>query len=313
MRRNNMMYKKKYIYKRILQLIVVLLGVTFLTYLITQSTPSDAAEMLYLKQGITPSEELLDRTREEMGLNKPFLTQYGNWLIKVVQGDLGISYHYNEPVFLQLSKKLPGTLKLTGASLFVIVLIAFPLGIICAVYNNKVIDYIIRVISFFGISIPNFWLGLLLTYIFAVKLGWLNVLSSEDISGMILPVATLSIPLISNYVRQIRSVVLEALSQEYVIGAKARGVADWRIILCHVLPNSLPPIITLMGMSIGHLLGGAAIVETIFSWQGIGSMVVEAIRVRDYPVIQGYVIWMAFIYVIVNLIVDISCHILDPN
>lgn len=313
MQRNDMRYMKKYIYKRILQLIVVLIGVTFLTFLVTQSTPSDAAEMLYLKQGITPSEELLDRTRMEMGLNKPFLIQYGNWLIKVLQGDLGTSYHYNEPVFSQLSKKIPGTLKLTGASLLVIVLIAFPLGIVCAIYNNKVIDYIIRVISFFGISMPNFWLGLLLTYIFAVKLGWLNVLNSEDLLGMILPVATLSIPLISNYVRQIRSVVLEALNQEYVIGAKSRGVADWRIILCHVLPNSMPPIITLMGMSIGHLLGGAAIVETIFSWQGMGSMVVDAIRVRDYPVIQGYVIWMAFIYVIVNLIVDISCHILDPN
>lgn len=303
----------RYIFKRLAQLVIVLLGVTFLTFLVTQAAPSDAAEMKYISMGMMPSVELLEETREEMGLNDPILVQYGRWLVNVLQGDLGDSTKYSEPVLNQMMKKLPMTLKLAGFSGLVMILAAFPLGVLSAVKKNKITDYIIRFVSFFGISMPNFWLGLLLMYVLAVQLGWFKVVSTNDALGMVMPVLTLTIPMISNYVRQIRTAVLEELNANYVIGARARGIPEWRIIFFHVLPNAMLPIITLIGLSVGHLLGGTAIIETLFSWQGIGNMVVEAIRVRDYPLIQGYVIWMAIIYVVVNLIVDISYRLLDPQ
>ena len=303
----------RYILKRLLQLVVVLLGVTFLTFMITQATPSDAAEMKYVSMGMMPSTELLEKTREEMGLNDPVLIQYGRWLGNVLHGDLGESSKFGESVWTQMTRKLPMTLKLAGVSLIVVIVFSFPLGILSAVKKNKVADYMIRFLSFFGVSMPNFWLALLLMYIFAVRLGWFKVVSTNSVQGMILPVATLTIPMISSYARQIRAALLEELNANSVIGARARGIPERRIIWGHVLPNAILPIITLLGLSVGHLLGGAAIIETIFSWQGIGNMVVEAIRVRDYPLIQGYVIWMAIIYVTVNLIVDISYRCLDPQ
>ena len=303
----------RYILKRLLQLVVVLLGVTFLTFMITQATPSDAAEMKYVSMGMMPSTELLEKTREEMGLNDPVLIQYGRWLGNVLHGDLGESSKFGESVWTQMTRKLPMTLKLAGVSLIVVIVFSFPLGILSAVKKNKVADYMIRVLSFFGVSMPNFWLALLLMYIFAVRLGWFKVVSTNSVQGMILPVATLTIPMISSYARQIRAALLEELNANYVIGARARGIPERRIIWGHVLPNAILPIVTLLGLSVGHLLGGAAIIETIFSWQGIGNMVVEAIRVRDYPLIQGYVIWMAIIYVMVNLIVDIAYRLLDPQ
>ena len=292
----------KYILKRLVQLVVVLLGVTFLTFMITQAAPSDAAEMKYVSMGMMPSSELLEKTREEMGLNDPVLIQYGRWLGNVLHGDLGESSKFGESVWTQMTRKLPMTLKLAGVSLVAVILISFPLGVLSAVKKNKTADYIIRFLSFFGVSMPNFWLALLLMYIFAVRLGWFKVVSTDSIGGMILPVATLTIPMISSYARQIRAALLEELNANYVIGARARGIPERRIIWGHVLPNAILPIITLLGLSVGHLLGGAAIIETIFSWQGIGNMVVEAIRVRDYPLILGYVIWLAIIYVTVNLI-----------
>ena len=303
----------RYILKRLLQLVVVLLGVTFLTFMITQATPSDAAEMKYVSMGMMPSTELLEKTREEMGLNDPVLIQYGRWLGNVLHGDLGESSKFGESVWTQMTRKLPMTLKLAGVSLIVVIVFSFPLGMLSAVRKNKVADYMIRFLSFFGVSMPNFWLALLLMYIFAVRLGWFKVVSTNSVQGMILPVATLTIPMISSYARQIRAALLEELNANYVIGARARGIPERRIIWGHVLPNAILPIITLLGLSVGHLLGGAAIIETIFSWQGIGNMVVEAIRVRDYPLIQGYVIWMAIIYVTVNLMVDIAYRLLDPQ
>ena len=303
----------RYILKRLLQLVVVLLGVTFLTFMITQATPSDAAEMKYVSMGMMPSTELLEKTREEMGLNDPVLIQYGRWLGNVLHGDLGESSKFGESVWTQMTRKLPMTLKLAGVSLIVVIVFSFPLGILSAVKKNKLADYMIRFLSFFGVSMPNFWLALLLMYIFAVRLGWFKVVSTNSVQGMILPVATLTIPMISSYARQIRAALLEELNANYVIGARARGIPERRIIWGHVLPNAILPIVTLLGLSVGHLLGGAAIIETIFSWQGIGNMVVEAIRVRDYPLIQGYVIWMAIIYVMVNLIVDIAYRLLDPQ
>ena len=296
-----------------MQIVIVLIGISFVTFLLTYLSPGDPVRNMFSATGVMPTEELVQQTRDEMGLNDPVLIQYGRWLGNVLHGDLGESSKFGESVWTQMTRKLPMTLKLAGVSLVAVILISFPLGVLSAVKKNKTADYIIRFLSFFGVSMPNFWLALLLMYIFAVRLGWFKVVSTDSIGGMILPVATLTIPMISSYARQIRAALLEELNANYVIGARARGIPERRIIWGHVLPNAILPIITLLGLSVGHLLGGAAIIETIFSWQGIGNMVVEAIRVRDYPLIQGYVIWMAIIYVTVNLIVDISYRCLDPQ
>ncbi len=303
----------KYILRRMIQLAAVLLGVTFLTFIITWAAPSDGAEMKYVSMGMIPSPELLEQTREGMGLNDPVLVQYVRWLGAAVTGDLGESVKFGDPVLTQLAKKLPMTLKLAGAAMAVVIFVSLPLGILTAVRKNTWADYIVRFFSFFGVSVPNFWLGLLLMYVFAVRLGWFRVVSGGTPGGMVLPAAALAVPMVSGFVRQIRAAFLEELSSNYVVGARARGIPERTIILCHVLPNAVFPVITLAGLSAGQLLGGAAIIETIFSWQGIGNMVVEAIRVRDYPLIQGYVIWMAVIYVTVNLLVDVSYHFLDPQ
>lgn len=303
----------KYIVKRLAQLILVLLGVSFLTFIVSQATPSDPAEMKYVAMGIVPSQELLEATRDEMGLNDPILVQYGRWLVNLLQGDLGESSKYSEPVLMQMTRKLPATLKLALSTGVVMIILSFPLGVLSAVKKNKFTDYLIRFVSFFGISMPNFWLALLMIYFFSVELGWLSVMSTDDFKGMILPVATLAIPLVCRYIRQIRVSILEELNSNYVIGARARGISETSILFRHVMPNAMLSIITMMGLSVGSMLGGAAIVETIFSWRGIGDMVVQGIRVRDYNLIQGYVVWMAIIYVVVNLLVDISYMFLDPK
>lgn len=306
-------FKRHFIQKRLLELIFVLLGVTFLTFVITSAAPSNAAEMYFLSHGITPSETLLEETRREMGLDAPVLVRYFQWLGNALTGDLGVSYQFGESVFAQLSRKLPKTIQLASGALAVTVVTAFPLGILTAVRKNKLTDWLIRLISFVGISLPNFWLALILLYYFGVVLKWFPVISAGDFKSMVLPVFTLAIPLCCSYIRQIRAAVLEELGKEYVAGARARGISEIRILACHVLPGALTPIVTMICLSIGHLLGGAAIVETIFGWPGIGSMVVDAIRVRDYPVIQGYVIWMAVIYLVVSLIGDAACRLLDPQ
>lgn len=294
-----------YIIKRMEHMIIILLGVTFLTFTFTYLAPSDGAEMTLSAQGITPSSELLEATRSEMGLDKPFLIQYFNWLKNVLQGDFGTSFQHGNTVFEAMSFKIPETIKLTTLSTIVMIIVSFPLGIVCSLYKNKFLDYIIRFISFIGISMPNFWLGLLLMLFLGVKINIFPIMADGTLKSYVLPVTTLSIPMICSYTRQIRVAILEEMGKEYVVGARARGVKESVIMFKNVLPNCILPIITLLGLSIGELLGGSAIVETIFSWPGVGNLAVDAITLRDYPVIQAYVIWMTLIYVGINLIVDI--------
>lgn len=303
----------KYIIKRLIHLIPVLLGVTFLTFALTYFSPGDPAELMLRATGTTPSPELVQQVREELGLNKPFLVQYLDWLTGVLKGNFGVSYKYNMPVLNLILKSLPATFKLAGTSLFMMMLISFPLGIVSALHKNQKVDYIIRIVSFLGISMPGFWIGLLLMYVFSIKLRILPVMGDTGWKSIILPTATLTIAMASKYTRQIRVAILEEISQDYVVGAKSRGIKDRVILLKHVLYSSLLSIVTLLGLSLGSLLGGTAIVETIFSWPGVGKLAVEGIFTRDYPLIQGYVVWMTVIYVLINMMVDISYYILDPR
>lgn len=303
----------KYVINRLIYLIPVLFGITFLTFALTYLSPGDPAELMLNATGVTPSPELVEQVREGLGLNKPFLTQYLNWLTDMLKGDFGISYKYNEPVVELLLKALPATFKLAGMTILMATIIALPLGIISALYRNKAQDNIIRAVSFLGISLPAPWIALILMYIFALKLKVLPVMGGLKWTSIILPSASMTILLASRFTRQVRASILEEISQDYVIGAKARGIKGRMILLRHVLRSSLVPIITLLGLSFGVLLGGAVIIETIFSWPGVGKLAIEAIFTRDYPLIQGYVVWMTVIYMLINMLVDISYYILDPR
>jgi len=295
-------------------MLVVLVCISFTTFLLTFLAPGDPAAAMYEASGIVPTTEMLHETQRNMGLDKPFLTQYITWLANCLKGDFGVSFSKKAAVVKLLGQRVWPTVQLSLCSLGIMMATSIPLGILAAVCQNKFTDYLVRSLTFVGISMPGFWMGLMLIYIFALKLNWLPVISSgSGWQKMILPAATLAIAMSAKYTRQVRTAFLEELSQEYVTGARARGIKESTILWRHVLPNSVLPLITLLGLSLGSLLGGTAVVEIIFSYPGMGNLAVSAVSARDYPLIQGFVLWIALIYMAVNLLVDISYSFIDPR
>ena len=299
---------------RLLQMGITLIGVSFLTFCLAYLAPGDPVAMLLESADTIVSEEVLNKTRAELGLDKPFLVQYANWATGALHGDLGMSYSAKKPVADKLAEGFVGTVALAAATIVFVLIISLPLGIWSAVRQNEWPDYLVRFCSFVGVSMPNFWLGLLLLYVFGLKLGLFPIASSTvTLKGLVLPAMTLAIYQSTKYVRQVRTVILDELNQDYVTGARARGLGERRILWRHVLPNALLPLITLLGMSVGWLLGGVAVIEIVFSWPGIGNMAVRAILMRDYPLIEGFVLWIAVAYMAVNFLVDLSYSFLDPK
>ena len=263
---------RKQLVSRLLQIVVVLIGISFLTFLLTYLSPGDPVRTMLSATGVMPSEELVQSIREQMGLNDPFFTQYFRWLGNCLHGDFGDSYSFSRPVVELLAARLWPTLKLTIFSMVLMLIISVPLGMCSAVYKDSWIDNLVRGFTFLGISLPNFWAGLLLMLVFCVQVNWLPVIcSGGDFKSMILPSVTLAIAMSSKYTRQVRTAVLEELSQDYVTGARARGVAEWKVLWLNVFPNSLLPLITMLGLSAGSLLGGTSVVEVIFSYPGLGN------------------------------------------
>ncbi|MCR4830578.1 MAG: ABC transporter permease [Pseudobutyrivibrio sp.] len=304
----------KYIITRIIQVIPILFAITFLSFAMMRLAGSDVVEQKMLNTGQVISENQLIAAKQELGLDRPFLVQYFSWLGKLLHGDMGTSYVSGMNVFDTFISKLPATILLTISSIVFTVIISIPLGISSAVYQNKFTDYVIRFFSFIGNSLPNFFVSLVLMYFLAIKLRWLPIICREvNLNNIIMPTITLGIAMSAKYIRQVRATVLDELSKDYVIGAKARGVKFSTILWNSVIRQSLVTIITLLALSIGSLLGGTAIVESIFMWDGVGKMAVDAISMRDYPIIQAYVMWMAIIYVMVNLVTDLSYRFLDPR
>lgn len=295
-------------------MVIVLIGISFITFLLTYISPGDPVRHMLTASGTMPTDELVNSLRDQMGLNDPFFVQYFRWLGNCLHGDFGNSYTLNKPVVTLLLARLWPTMKLTIFSTILMLLVAVPLGMLSAVYKNTPIDYLVRGITFFGVSLPNFWVGLMLMLLFCVKLRLLPVISSGgDFKSMILPGVTLAVAMSAKYTRQVRTAVLEELSADYVIGARARGVKGWKIIWLNVFPNSLLPLITMLGLSIGSLLGGTSVVEVIYSYPGLGNLAVTAITSCDYFLIQGYVLWVAVIYMVINLVVDLSYIYVDPR
>ena len=303
-----------YVYKRILQLIPILIGITFLSFAMMRVAGSDVVNEMYAKRGTEVSQEIIDAKKAELGLDQPFLVQYARWFGGLVRGDMGKSYVTGEAVFQTFISKLPATLLLAAMSILMTVIISVPLGILAAVRHDRIIDVMLRFCSFIGNAMPNFFVGMLLMQILSIKLGLLPVISTGvNIRSALMPTLTLAISMSAKYMRQVRATVLEELNKDYVQGAKARGVRDSAILWKNVMRSSLLTIITLLALSIGSLLGGTAIIESIFMWDGVGKLAVDAINMRDYPLIQAYVMWMAIIYVLVNLITDLLYHHLDPR
>ncbi len=304
---------KKYVLQRIVQLIPILIGITFLSFAMMRIAGSDAIYELYGDKGAV-SQEIIDAKRAELGLDQPFLTQYLAWLGGFLTGDMGISYISGRDVFQTFISKLPATLLLTTLSIAVTVLISIPLGVLAALRHDRWIDYLLRIFSFIGNSLPNFFVALLLMQLFAIRFSLFPVIADGvNLSSAVMPTLTLAIAMSAKYMRQVRATVLEELNKDYVLGAKARGIRGRVIVWKNVLKSSMLTILTLLALSIGSLLGGTAIIESIFMWDGVGKLAVDAITMRDYPLIQAYVVWMALIYVLVNLITDLLYRFLDPR
>lgn len=299
---------------RLAQLAPLLLAITFLSFAMMRLAGSDAVLQRMDNTGAVLSQEVIDAARAELGLDRPFLEQYFRWLGGVLHGDMGTSYVSGRDVSATFAAKLPATLLLTAVSIGLTVAVSVPLGVLAAVCHGRPVDWLLRAASFAGGSMPNFFVALLLMYLFSIKLGWLPVIATgTDLQSVLLPALTLAIAMSARYLRQVRAAVLEELNKPYVAGAAARGVRFSVTLWGSVLRSALGTILTLLALSAGSLLGGTAIVESIFLWDGVGKLAVDAIQMRDYPVIQAYVMWMAVIYVGVNLVTDLLYPLLDPR
>lgn len=299
--------------RRLAEVAVFLLLITFVSFLFARMAPGDPVLSILKVDDLSVSNEQVEQLREDMGFNEPLLVQYGNWLADFVRLDFGNSYSSNQPVMDMLWSGVPATLELTLGGLFVMVLVALPLGSLAALYRGSWIDHVSRGVSLLGAAIPSFWLGLILIDLVGVRLGWLPTMGRDGLHSAVLPSITLGLAISSVYVRLLRSSLIDSLNQENIRAARARGIPETRIFFSHVLRASLPPVITVFGVSLGSLIGGVVVIEVIFAYPGIGKMVVDAIRGRDYPVIQGYMFVMAILVFAINSAVDLSYRYLNPE
>ncbi len=304
---------RRSIIRRVLQFIPVLLGITFLAFLLIYFSPSDPVSVRMSAGGISVSPEIMESMRRSMGLDRPLLVQYGDWLWNILHGNMGKSYITDADVLDQILKALPYTLKMAGASLLLTLCISIPVGILTAAMQNSKFDYVVRVMAFVGNALPNFIIALCLMFIFSYRLGWIPVLATTKPIGLVLPALTLALVMSSRYIRQIRAAMLDELSKGYVVGLRSRGLSETTILYKNALKNIMVTVITLTGISLGSLLGGTVIVETVFTWPGLGSLIMEGISQRDYPVVQAVIVWMASAFMVVNLLTDISYTVFNPK
>lgn len=305
----------KYVVKRLLMLIPVLLGVTFIVFFILNLSPGDPAAMIL---GDQASAEALEMKREELGLNDPLLVRYGRYIWDMVHGDLGVSYKNNISVWDQVMERFPNTAILAVAGILVALLIGIPTGIISAKKQYSAIDNCSMVLALIGVAMPNFWFGLLMVIIFALNLGWLPSQGMgeggiELLKSLVLPALTLGTGSAAMITRMTRSSMLEVIRQDYISTARSKGVSERNITYRHMLRNAMIPIVTAVGLQFGTLLGGAMLTETVFSWPGLGRLMVDSIKSKDIPMVLGSVIFLAIMFTVVNLIVDLIYAFIDPR
>ena len=297
---------------KIVGLLAILLILSFFVFALLYIAPGDPAEKRLTSQGVTVTKEVLLAEQERLGLLKPFLVRYGEWLFGVLRGDFGVSFKDDRPVAPKLASGLKNTLVLASSSLMFSLILSYPMALFAAFKKDKIPDHIIRLLSFIFNSLPNFLISVLLMYLFCMKMNLLPVIADGSIKGLLLPVLSLSLPMISRFTRQMRSEMITQLSEDYVTGMRLRGVKEYYIAI-NILRNSFGHILTIIGLQIGTLMGGSVVIETIFRWPGIGKLVMDSISNRDYPVIMGFVLIMGTIYVVINQLTDICYHKLDPR
>jgi peptide/nickel transport system permease protein len=302
----------RYALQRLLLAIPVLLGVSALTFLMLHLVPGDPVAAMFIGQGGAKAEQL-EAVREQLGLNDPLPVQYVNYMRNVLRGDLGRSIRTNEPVSLMIQRNFPPTLQLTLASMGVAIVLGVSLGVIAAIKRGKPVDNLVMLVALAGVSMPSFWLGLLLISVFSIWLKLFPVIGGSGWRGLALPALALGFAAAAIIARMVRSSLLEVLGENYVVTARAKGLAEQRVIVRHALRNAAIPVITIVGLQFGGLLAGAVIVEQVFSRQGIGRMLVSALQSRDFPVAQGGVLFVATVYVLVNLFVDLLYGAVDPR
>ena len=299
--------------RRCAQFIPVFFGITVLSFTLIHLAPSDPVSVRLSLGGIAVDPTVAAQMRTEMGLDRPLPIQYGDWLMRFLHGDMGTSYRSDRPVAAMLLQALPYTLAIAASAMLLTLLISLPLGIAIAAYRNSALDCIVRFLTFIGNAVPSFIVGILLMFLFSYQLGWIPVLAGNSPVGMVLPTAALALIMSARYIRQIRAATLDELAKDYIIGLRARGITERRILFGNVLKNIMGIVVTLTAISVGSLLGGVVIIETLFSRPGVGSLLMTAINSRDYPVIQAAVVWMVLAYFVVNLLADLSYRRFNPR
>ena len=299
--------------RRCAQFIPVFFGITVLSFTLIHLVPSDPVSVRLSLGGIAVDPTAAAQMRTEMGLDRPLPIQYGDWLMRFLHGDMGTSYRSDRPVAAMLLQALPYTLAIAASAMLLTLLISLPLGIAIAAYRNSALDCIVRFLTFIGNAVPSFIVGILLMFLFSYQLGWIPVLAGNSPIGMVLPTAALALIMSARYIRQIRAATLDELAKDYIVGLRARGITERRILFGNVLKNIMGVVVTLTAISVGSLLGGVVIIETLFSRPGVGSLLMTAINSRDYPVIQAAVVWMVLAYFVVNLLADLSYRRFNPR
>ena len=303
---------KKYISRRLISLLPILLGITFLAFVIINLSPSNPAEVALRVNNIVATEEAIASKTIELGLDKPFIERYFSWLINRFKGDFGTSYVNGKDVLGLFEQALPNTLKLAFVALLITIVFSVVVGVLCAIYEGSIGDKITRALVFLGTAMPSFWIGILLIWMFAVKIKIFPTSGMTASNAVVLPSITLSLGYISTYVRLIRNNMVQNKHENYVYYARIRGLKESTIIK-HIFKNSLQTSITALGMSIPKLIAGTVIVENIFAWPGVGRLCVTAIYNRDFPIIQAYILLMAIMFVVCNLLVDVASASIDPR
>lgn len=303
-----------FVLRRLLYLAPVWVGISFLAFVLATLAPGDPARMSAQElAGRPPTPVEIAAERERLGLNAPFPVRYVRWLANAARGDFGLSYRSGQPVTAALLQRLPSTLQLAAAATLLAMILALPLGVLGAIRRNSPVDHVTRAVAMAGASMPSYWLAYLLILVFSVRLHWLPVSGRGTWQHLVLPAVALGLGSAAVLMRLTRAELLETLNQDYVQTGRAKGLSEGRVVVGHALRNALIPVVTMTGIQFGSLLGGAAIVETVFAWPGIGKFLVDSISARDYPVIQGFVIVAGTAFLLVNLAVDVAYAWLDPR
>ena len=306
---------RAHVARRLLILPALLFGISIISFALLNFAPGDPAEIILRRQNPEepPLPEAVRALRQQLGLDAPLPLRYGRWLFDVLKGDLGESYRSGTPIMSELVKRFPATMMLATAALALSVVVSIPLGIIAALWRGSLLDSLSRLLALLGAAVPSYVLALLLMLFIAVKLNWLPAIGYGSPKNLILPAIALAAGSSAQVMRLTRASMLEVLQQDYMRTARSKGLNERKVVMVHGLKNGLLPVVTMLGINLGHLLGGTVIVETIFGWPGVGRYAVESILQRDYPVVQGFVLYMALIFLLANLAVDFSYRWLDPR